>query len=59
MATSSMLRSVTIKDKGQCRKLICALERAESMKTAKKSVSLKAHDMTPEQMREIFGQGSK
>lgn len=59
MATSSMLRSVTIKDKGQCRKLICALERAESMKSTKKPAALKARDMTPEQMREIFGQGSK
>lgn len=59
MATSSMLRSVHVKNVGQCRKLVSALERAEEAHI-KHPVPVKgARNLTKEQIQNIFGTAQK
>lgn len=59
MATSSMLRSVHVKNAAQCRKLVSALERAEES-SIKHPVSVKGvRDLTKEQIQIIFGNTQK
>jgi len=59
MATSSILRSVTVKNAGQCRKLVSALERAQSAKPKTVQISKTVHEMTPEQMKELFAKTNR
>ncbi len=59
MATSSMLRSVTVKNTTQCRKLVSALERAEAARCIQSPMTKTVHELTPEQMNKIFGKTQK
>lgn len=54
MATSSMLRSVTVKNRKQCGKLVTALEKAEQGRKADAPMSKPVHEMTPEVMLKLF-----
>lgn len=59
MATSSMLRSVTVKTRKQCSKLVSALERAEQGKQAQSPMTKTVHEMTPDVMRKLFAKDAK
>lgn len=59
MATSTMLRSVYIRHSGQCRKLVSALEHAEEAREQHPAPAKEARDLTPEQMRKLFGKSQK
>lgn len=59
MATSTMLRSVYIRQNDQCRKLVSALERAEEARDKHPTPAKEVHDMTPEQMQKLFGKPQK
>lgn len=59
MATSTMLRSVYVKNVGQCRKLVSALERAEDARVKHPAPAKEAHNLTKEQIQKIFGNVQK
>ena len=49
-----MLRSVYVKNVGQCRKLVSALERAEDARVKHPAPAKEAHNLTKEQIQKIF-----
>ncbi len=55
MATSSIFRELRPKDKRSVIKLIRALERSAASKPQPVQMSRPVHDMTPEEIRKIFG----
>lgn len=59
MATSSILRSATVKNSRQCRRLVSALERAQNAKPKNIQMSKTVHEMTPEQMKELFSKAAR
>jgi len=59
MATSSMLRSVTVKTRKQCTKLVNALENAEQGRKADTPMTKTVHEMTPDVMLKLFGKEQK
>ena len=59
MATSSMLRSVTVKTRKQCQSLVNALENAQAGKKPERQMSKTVHEMTPDVMRKLFGKEQK
>lgn len=59
MATSSMLRSVHVKNASQCRKLVSALERAEEVRVKHPAPEKEARNLTKEQIQSIFGNAQK
>lgn len=59
MATSSMLRSVTVKTRKQCAKLVDALENAEQGRKTDTPMAKAVHEMTPEVMLKLFGKEQK
>lgn len=59
MATSSMLRSVHVKNVSQCRKLVSALERAEEARAKHPVPAKEARNLTKEQIQNIFGNAQK
>ena len=56
MATSSIFTEVKLKDKTRLRKLVNALERSQSSNSPQVNMSRHCSDMTPEQMKKIFGE---
>lgn len=59
MATSSMLRSVTVKTKKQCQNLVNALESAQAGRKTETQMSKTVHEMTPDVMQKLFGKEQK
>lgn len=58
MATKSFLKSVALRDRGQCKAFIRALERSEEALNSgneKPSVTIRAHELTKEQILKLFG----
>ena len=56
MATSTILRNISIKNKAQCSKLIRALEDSSAQNREPVQMQKTVHVMTKEQIRKNFGE---
>lgn len=56
MATSSITRSITIKNARQCKALVSAFERAQKCAAVEPPISKTVHEMTPDVMLNLFAQ---
>ena len=54
MATSTITRSITIKNARQCKQLVSAFERARERSGVETPMTKTVHEMTPDVMRKLF-----
>lgn len=59
MATSTIFRSIYVRNAGQCRKLVSALERAEEAHKKQPASVQEARTLSKEQIQKIFGNEQK
>lgn len=55
MATNSILRCVTIREKGLAKSFVNALENAQNKKSKKITIQKAVKELTKDQIKEIFG----
>lgn len=55
MATSSFTTYIRIRTARECKKLIKALENSKAAPKKKVRMTKPVHEMTPEQIRKVFG----
>lgn len=55
MATSSILKTVSIRDRKSARALVNALENAKGKKDKNRKLASACHEMSKEEIRQIFG----
>lgn len=56
MATSTITRSITIKNARQCKALVYAFERAKRCRSDETAMDKTVQEMTPDVMRKLFFQ---